>query len=82
MTKQIAPPRLVQPSLVQPIAEDVKLGFRHRSLEPQQEAIVVVGRIVKTILVRQEGLEEGTQFQKLMPVLTRTGQSAHLDAQY
>lgn len=46
---QLAPARLVQLAVVQALLEDMWFGFRHRAFQPQQQAIVVLARIVDSI---------------------------------
>ena len=64
-----------------PAAEEVQLGLGHDPREPEQEPIVVIGRVVEPIRVGEQGSEDGTQFDELMPVLARAGQPAHLQAE-
>src|SRR5262245_18062952 len=47
----------------------------------EQQAVVVVGRIVQAVGVRQQGAEAGAQLQQLVPVLAGARQSAHLQAE-
>ena len=72
---------LVEQPLPHPATEEVKLGLGHDPGQPEQEPVVVVGRVIQPVLIRQEGAEQGTQFQQLMPVLAGSGQPAHLQAE-
>jgi hypothetical protein len=82
VVEQLPPPRLVQPPLVHPLAEHVQLGLADRPLEAEQQAVVVIARIVQAIGVGQQRVEQGAQLQELVPVLARAGQAAHLDAEH
>ena len=64
-----------------PPAEEVQLGLGHDPREPEQEPVVVIGRVVQPVLIGQQGAEHRAQFQELMPVLARAGQPAHLQAE-
>ena len=65
---QLPPPGLVELSPEQPGAQHVQLGFTHRALEAQEQAIVKVTRVVDAVLVEDERLGEGADFQEPMPV--------------
>ena len=82
MVQQFSPPGLVQSSLVQPSLQNVQFGFAHGSFQSQEQAVVVVRRIVQTILIGQQGAKQRTHLQQLMPVFAGAGQAAHLDAQH
>src|SRR3954470_19939309 len=56
--------RGVSQPLVHPRAQDVQLGFAHRALQPEQEPVVVVGRVVEPVLVGQQRAEDGAQLQE------------------
>jgi len=76
-----SPPHLVQKPLPQTTPQDVQFRFAHRALESEQQPVVVIGRIVKSILVCQQRSEDGTEFEELVPILAGSGQSTHLDAE-
>ncbi len=38
----------------------------------------MVGRVVESVLVRQQSSEQSAKLQQLMPILAGTGQSTHL----
>jgi hypothetical protein len=52
-SEQLATPRLVTLALLQSSPDDVQLRLTHGALEAQQEAVVVVGRVVQAVLVGQ-----------------------------
>jgi len=56
----------------------VQLGLTHRALETQQEAIVKVTGVVDAILVEDERLGEGADFQEPVPVRRIARQARHL----
>jgi hypothetical protein len=56
----------------------VQLGFTHRALEAQEQAIVKVPRVVDAILVEDERLGEGADFQEPVPVRRIARQARHL----
>ena len=64
-----------------PALQDVQFRLVHNPAQAEQEAIVVVGRTVETILVSQHRSKERAQFDQLMPVLIGPRQSTQLDSQ-
>ncbi len=42
---------------------------------------MIIGRVVQSVLVGQQGPEDGADLQELMPVLVGTCQAAHLQAE-
>ena len=58
VVEQLAAAGLAQPPLVHPGAEEVQLGLAHDALEPQEQAVVEVGRVVQPIVVPQQGAEQ------------------------
>jgi len=79
---QIAAAGLAQPPLFHPLLEDRQLGLAHRALEPEQEAVVVLARVVDAIDVGDERAEEGADLQELVPILRGTRQPGHVDAEH
>ena len=79
---QFAPSRLGFAARQHPRLQDMQFGFRHCSLQPQQQAIVVVGRIIHPIGVGDQRIEQRADLQQLMPVPARARQPRHLDAQH
>jgi len=73
--------RLVQLALVHALLEDMELGLVHHPVQPQQETIRMVGRVVHPIGIGQEHPEPGAQLEQLVPVLARAGQPAHLQSE-
>ena len=69
LADQLTASGLVQGALPHPLAEQVQLGLGHRPLEPQQQAVVVLGRVIHAVLVGEQGLEQGAHLQELVPVL-------------
>ena len=78
---QLPAPRLVELALVHPLLEQVQLGLAHGALEPQQQAVVVVRRIVEAVGVGEQRAEERAQLQQPVPVGVGAGQARHLHPQ-
>ena len=57
---QLAAAGLVPRPGQHPAPEDVQLRLAHDPREPQQEAVVVVGRVVEPVLVGQQRAEDST----------------------
>jgi hypothetical protein len=79
---QLAATRLAEPALVHPLLEDVQLRLAHRALEPEQQAVVVLRRVVDAVEVRNERPAQRADLQELMPILARAGQARHLHAEH
>ena len=80
--EQLAALRLVVPAALQAIAHDVQFHLAHDPLEAQQEPVVGVVGVVHAVLVGDEAVEDGAHLEEVMPVLGRTGQPAHLQAEH
>jgi len=65
---QFAAPRLVALTTEQAGLEHVQFGFAHGPLEPEEQSIVEVGRIVNPILIEDQSLGECRQLEQPMPV--------------
>lgn len=76
---QLAAAGLVQPPAPHPLLDQMQFGFAHRVLEPQQQPVVVLGRVVDPVGVRQHRTRQGTQLDQLVPVPAGAGQTGHLD---
>jgi hypothetical protein len=57
----------------------VQFRFRHRSFQPQQQAVIELGRIIDPIGVGNKRIEQRADLQKLMPIAARSGQPRHLN---
>ena len=60
--------RLVQKPTAQSGPHHVKLGFTHGALQTEKQPVVEVCRIVDAVLVENERLSEGADFQEPVPV--------------
>ena len=60
--------------------QHMQLGFAHRALEPQQQAVIEVGGIVEAILVENERLTQRTDLQQTMPIARIPSESRDLEA--
>jgi hypothetical protein len=58
----------------------VGLRFAHRALQAEQEPIVEVRGLVKSIFIEDQGVRQGTQFQQPMPVCRVPCESRHFEA--
>ena len=60
----------------------MQLGFAHRSLEPEQQAVVEVGGVVNSIFVEDQGISQRTDLQKPAPIGRVTCQSRNLPTEH
>jgi hypothetical protein len=79
---QLPPPRLGLLAGQHPLLEQVQLGLAHRPLQPKQQPVVVVHRVVDAVGVGQQRTRQRAQLQQLVPVGARARQPRHLDAQH
>jgi hypothetical protein len=75
---EFAPPCLGPPACQHPRLEDMQLRFRHRPLEPEQQPIVEITRVVDAVAIGDERIEQRADLEKLVPVPVRSGQARHL----
>ena len=73
--------RLVAQAGSQAVADEVQLGFRHRALQAEHEAIVEVRRVIDAVPVRDQGVGECTEIEELIPVRVVAGETGNLDAE-
>ena len=78
--EQLTAAGLVQPPVREPLLQEVQLGLAHGPFQPQQQPIVVQGRVVDAVLVGQQGVENRAPLQKMIPVGVGPGQSTDLEA--
>lgn len=76
---QLAAAGLVQAPAPHPLLDQVEFGLTHRALEPQQQPVVVLARVVDTVGVREHRTRQGAQLDQLVPVPAAAGQAGHLD---
>jgi hypothetical protein len=60
----------------------VQLGFAHDPGQAKQQAIMINAGIIQSFAIGDEGAEQGTQFQKLMPVAIVARQARCVEAQH
>ena len=60
MMNQLASLGLREPTGIQTQAKTMKLCFAHRSLQPQEQPVVVIARVVDPIGVPDERVEDCT----------------------
>ncbi len=59
----------------------MQLGFAHGPFDPQEQAIVVLSRIINAILVNDEGIGQATNLDEAIPIAARTGQARCFQAE-
>ena len=62
-----------------PLPDQVQFMFAHRSLQPQQQPVVVVAGVVNAVGVGEQHAGQAAQLQQLVPVPPGPGQPGHLD---
>ena len=60
----------------------MQLRFRHGSLQPEQQAVIIGRRIIDAIDIGDQGVEQRADFQQLMPVPAGARQPRHLRPQH
>jgi hypothetical protein len=66
----------------QTLPQGDQLERAHVALEPQQESVVGLARVVDAVLVGDQRAAQGPQLQELLEVYRRACQAAHLQAEY
>ena len=66
----------------QPSAKDVELRFAHRALEPQQQPVVEMARIVQAVLIQNQRLAQRAQLEQLMPIGRTARQPRNLESEH
>ena len=66
--RQLPAPDLVQQSALHARLKHVQLGFPHRALQSQQQAIVELRRIVDAVLDEDARIGVGAQLQQAVPI--------------
>jgi hypothetical protein len=72
---------LVEGALMEALFEGMEFGLTHGALQAQQQAIVIVAGVVNAIEVADEGFEECTDFEELMPVLGRSSEPGDIETE-
>ena len=73
---------LVDPPGLHPLLDQVEFGRQHRPLQPQQQPVVVLDRVINAVEIGQQRTRQRTQLDQLIPVLPRSCQARHLRAQH
>jgi hypothetical protein len=68
---QLALGRLIQFAAMEAGADDMQFRLSEGALHAKDQRIVELGWSVHTVLVDHEGIGDGAQLQKAMPVLVR-----------
>jgi hypothetical protein len=66
--RTLAAARLVDEAASEAGAQRMQVGLAHGALEAEQEAVVVVSRVVNVVLVKDEGVGEGADLEQAVPV--------------
>lgn len=61
---ELAAARVVENAALQPRLQDVQFGLAHRALQPEQHAIVAIGRIVDAVLVHDERARQAANLRR------------------
>ncbi len=79
---QLAAARLVQDPALQTCPQHVQFGLAHRALEPEQQAVVEVRRVVHAVLVADQRVGQRADLQQPMPVHRVARQARDLQAEH
>ena len=60
----------------------MQLGLAHGALEPEQQPVVEVGRVIEAVLVADQRAGHGADLQQPVPVGVVAGQPGHLQAEH
>src|SRR5277367_2780425 len=77
---ELAALRLGELGSMHPLLDEVEFGLADRTLEPEQEPVVVDGRIVDAVEVTQQRPEERAGIDQLIPIAAAACQARHLEA--
>ncbi len=79
---QLAAARLVQDPALQTCTQHVQFGLAHRALEPEQQSVVEVRRVVHAVLVADQRGRQRADLQQPMPVHRVARQARDLQAEH
>jgi hypothetical protein len=80
--RQLAAAGLGQDPALQPGADEVKLRFGHRALEPEQEPVVEIGRVIEPVLVADQRAGQRADLEQPVPVGVVARQAGDLEAEH
>lgn len=80
--RELSAPRLRDPARPHPLLDEMQLGFADGSLEPQQQPVVVLGRVIDPFRVAQQRTRERAQLKELMPFPAAARQPGHLHPEH
>src|SRR6202023_1102265 len=80
-TAQLAACGFVADTAVESGANDMQLGFAHRTLEAKQQAIVEQRGVIDAVVVANESIGDATQFQQTIPVRIVPRQARNLQSE-
>ncbi len=79
---QLAAARLGQLPAAQPGPDEVQLGLGHGALEPQQQAVVELARVIESVLVADQRAGQRADLQQPVPVGVVAGQPGDFQAEH
>ena len=79
---QLAAACLALDPALQTHAEHMQLSLAHCSLQPQQQPVVEMTRVVQAVLIEDQGSRQGADLQQAMPVAGVAGQACDLQAEH
>ena len=79
---QIAARRLQPQRRARTLAENRQFEFAECSFHAEQQPVVDLARIIDPILVDDQAVHKGAEFQQRVPVATVAGQARRLDRQH
>ena len=79
---QLAALGLGEPARQHPLPDQVQLCLAHRSLQPQQQPVVIDPRVIDAVRIGEQHAGQRAQLQQLVPVPAGPRQPGHLDAQH
>jgi hypothetical protein len=74
--------RLVANAAVEAGPQHMQLGFAHRALEPEQEAIVEEGGMIDAVSIADQRIGEAAQLDEAMPIGVVARQARDLEPQH
>ena len=76
--EQFAARCLIQNPALKTCSQHMEFGFAHRALQPEQQPIVEMSRIIDAVLVENQGIGQSADLEKSMPVHRVSREPGHL----
>ena len=80
--RQLAALGLGEPARQHPLPDQVQLCLAHRSLQPQQQPVVIDPGVIDAVGIGEQHAGQRAQLQQLVPVPAGPRQPGHLDTQH